>query len=267
MEIRETTIDFWPIEVDATGTRERIGRRVAELLTFTIQDSEPLEFVRVPQGSFLMGAPEPETGSRSNERPLHQVALDTFFLGRIPITQRQWKAVTGRECRGSEFAIGDDLPVVNVWLEEALIFCGSLSKLTGKTIRLPSEAEWEYACRAGTRTAFCYGDLITPEIVNYADSHSGGGPSVPGSFDAPNQFGLIDMHGNVWEWCSDLWHEDYEGAPVDGRPWVTGGDASYCVQRGGSWRSEMSSCRSASRVGDIAHNDEDIVGIRVCFTP
>jgi formylglycine-generating enzyme required for sulfatase activity len=174
---------------------------------------------------------------------------------------------------GEDFR-GQNLPVVNVWLERAIEFCGRLSTLHGENFRLPTEAEWEYACRAGTTTPFSFGETLTTDLANF----DGGQPfkdtpkgefrkclTPVGSFP-PNAFGLYDMHGNIWEWCADIWHENYLGAPEDGSAWLTNGDQSYCVQRGGSWLDRASNCRSAFRVGDIAHNNDHIVGLRVCLS-
>ncbi|MBS1796302.1 MAG: formylglycine-generating enzyme family protein, partial [Acidobacteria bacterium] len=133
--------------------------------------------------------------------------------------------------------------------------------------------EWEYACRAGTTTPFYFGERLTTEQANFNGEQPFGNappgefrkrPTAVGSFP-PNAFGLYDLHGNVWEWCADVWHEDYRNAPADGSAWLAGGDRSYGVQRGGSWLDRASNCRSAFRVGDIAHNDENIVGLRVAL--
>lgn len=225
-----------------------------------------LRLVKIPSGTFSMGSPPSEVGSRENERPVHDVCVSSFYLGVYPVSQLQWRAVMGDlPVIAPEFC-DDRLPVVNVWLEHAHEFCQRLSQLTGITVRLPSEAEWEYACRAGTNTAYSWGDTILPNQVNFRDVSRGvsGGPSAPASIGGPNAFGVCDMHGNVWEWCSDTWHDSYKGAPTDGSPWTSGGDAGYYVQRGGSWTDPAIVCRSAFRVGDIAHNTDNIVGIRVC---
>lgn len=219
--------------------------------------------VQVPAGSFFMGSSALETEKRENETPQHEVNLKSFFLGKFPVAQAQWFAVMKSLPSIGEDFRGRDLPVVNVWLEKAIEFCAKLSALTGEHFRLPSEAEWEYACRAGTKTAFSFGNNLNNNLANFGGRNSG--LTRVGSFP-PNNFGLYDMHGNVWEWCADIWHENYVGAPNDGSAWLTDGDQSYCVQRGGSWIDREKNCRSAFRVGDIAHNDENIVGIRVCLS-
>lgn len=221
-----------------------------------------------------MGSSNFETEKRENETPQHKVYVKSFYLGKFPVTQAQWFAVMKSLPQTGENFRGDNLPVVNVWLEKAIEFCAKLSNLTGKSFRLPSEAEWEYSCRAGTTTPFSFGETITSELANF----NGEQPfkKTPksefrkrliqvGSFP-PNPFGLYDMHGNVWEWCADIWHENYSGAPNDGSAWLTDGDQSYCVQRGGSWIDRATNCRSAFRVGDIAHNNDNIVGLRLSMT-
>lgn len=243
-------------------------------IEFKLSENMSLEMVKIPAGSFLMGSGEFETEKRANETPQHEVRLQSFYLGKFPVTQAQWFAVMKKLPAVSAEFRGDDLPVVNVWLEKAIAFCARLSALTNENFRLPSEAEWEYACRAGTTTPFSFGETITADLANFngAQAFRESPKSVfrkcltaVGSFP-PNAFGLYDMHGNVWEWCADIWHEDYNGAPTDGSAWLTNGDQSYCVQRGGSWIDRATNCRSSFRVGDIAHNNENIVGLRVCMT-
>jgi len=213
-------------------------------------------------GEFLMGSAVDEAEFRENETPQHRVKLPGFYLGKYPITQSQYFIVMNESAPISEEFSGDNLPVVNVFLEKALEFCSKLSKLTNKNFRLPTESEWEYACRAGTKTTFAFGETINKELANFD-----GNALMPiGHFRFANDFGLHDMHGNVWEWCMDFWHADYEDAPLDGSAWMTGGDQSYIVQRGGAWKNGAGNCRSAFRVGDIAHNSDHIVGLRVCMT-
>ena len=221
-----------------------------------------LEMVYIPGGSFQMGSSE-----NSSEQPVHQVTVQPFYMGKYPITQAQWEAVMGNN--PSNFK-GAKRPVENVNWNEAVEFCRKLSENTGKTYRLPSEAEWEYACRAGTTTPFYFGDTITPDLVNYDGNNPyGAAPkglyrqqtTDVGSFP-PNSFGLYDMHGNVWEWCSDKWHDNYSDAPIDGSSWETGGDNNR-VRRGGSWLNHAVNCRSANRYGDSADNRWRYSGFRV----
>ena len=205
-----------------------------------------LEMVYIPGDTFQMGSSE-----SNSEQPLHQVTIKPFYLGKYPITQEQWEAVMGNN--PSEFK-GEKRPVEQVSWDDAVKFCQKLSQKTGKTYRLPAEAEWEYACRAGTTTLFHFGETITPDLVNYDgnypyDSAQSGlyrqQTTDVGSFP-PNPFGLYDMHGNVWEWCSDRWHDNYNGAPTDGSSWETGTDDRR-VLRGGSWLNVAFLCHSALR--------------------
>ena len=227
-----------------------------------------LEMVLIKGGTFTMGAPEDEEGSSDDERPQHQVTVPTFFMGKYQVTQAQWKAVANlpqveRELQPepSHFK-GDNRPVEQVSWYDAVEFCARLSNHTKRKYSLPSEAEWEYACRAGTTTPFHFGETITSELANYNANYTyGASPkgeyreeTTPvGSFGVANAFGLYDMHGNVWEWCLDDWHTNYEGAPEDGSAWFDSEDDNLsqkqerAVLRGGSWYDYPGNCRSACR--------------------
>jgi formylglycine-generating enzyme required for sulfatase activity len=165
--------------------------------------------------------------------------------------------------------------VEQVSWEEAMEFCRRLSQRTELSYTLPSEAQWEYACRAGTTTPFAFGDTLTPDIANYDGNYTyGSGPKGTyrakttdvGSFLA-NAWGLQDMHGNLWEWCLDHWHHNYQGAPSDGTPWVNGGDEALRLLRGGSWIDLPWRCRSAFRSGWRQVNRDADVGFRLCDFP
>ncbi|WP_019499176.1 formylglycine-generating enzyme family protein [Pseudanabaena sp. PCC 6802] len=234
-------------------------------------DAIPLEMVKIPGGTFVMGAPPTEDRSSNSEHPQHEVTVRSFFMGKYPVTQAQYQAVMGKN--PSHFKEnGANCPVENVSWNAAKEFCAKLSELTGKNYRLPSEAEWEYACRAGTTTPFYFGETITPELVNYGGNYPYGeapkGESrqqttAVGIF-SPNAFGLYDMHGNVWEWCEDNWHENYQGAPTDGRAWVDRKKSTNHVSRGGSWSNNAYFCRSAYRINSYADFDlKYYVGFRV----
>ena len=251
------------------GNRWVINRRKQQgtSIVEVIEPGVELELMEIPGGSFTMGAPETEEGSHRSERPQHQVTVPSFCMGKYPITQGQWKAVAGLPKVERDLKVdpsrfkGDRRPVERVSWYDAVEFCARLSKHTGREYRLPSEAQWEYACRAGTTTPFHFGETITSELANYeAQSTYGGGPkgkyreeTTPvGSFDVANAFGLYDMHGNVLEWCLDDWHSNYEGAPVDGSGWMNENDnlsqvEGYAVLRGGSWVDSPILCRSAYR--------------------
>jgi formylglycine-generating enzyme required for sulfatase activity len=226
------------------------------------------QMVYIPQGSFLMGSLNIEKYSRDSEIPKHRVEIAPFYMGRYPVTQAQYQTVMGEN--PSRFK-GPNNPVERVSWHKAKEFCQKLSEQTGKTYRLPSEAEWEYACRAGTTTPFFGEETITSELANCRGASSYGvepeglyrGETTPvGSFP-PNAFGLYDMHGNVQEWCEDVLHKNYEGAPNDGRPWLTGGDHSWRMLRGGSWFFIPRRCRCASRNWDKPVNVGLSNGFRV----
>lgn len=249
-----------------------------------------LEMVLIPAGSFVMGSPEEELERSTSEGPQREVTFrKPFLLGKYPITQAQWRAVAAlpqvdRELDPdpSRFK-GGNRPVESISWYDAQEFCARLSQATGKRYRLPSEAEWEYACRAGTTTPFYFGETLSPDIANY-DGRKGKylkQTSDVGSFPA-NAFGLYDMHGNVWEWCADRWHSNYEGAPTNGSAWIDADEelymralymllrsspascrsASYML-RGGSWFNDPAFCRSATRVYDVPDGASGLIGLRL----
>jgi formylglycine-generating enzyme required for sulfatase activity len=210
------------------------------------------------------------------------VMVSPFFMGKYPVTQAQWRSIANTpvveqelDPDPSEFK-GDDLPVENVLWEQAQEFCARLSRETERSYRLPTEAEWEYACRAGTTTPFYFGETITGKLANYysdityqkeAKVKIRGQTSPVGEFH-PNAFGLYDMHGNVREWCQDNWHNNYEDAPNDGSAWVVGDSGGDHVLRGGSWGLFPGGCRSAIRLNNYPELRDDYVGFRVvCEMP
>ena len=227
-----------------------------------------LEMVYIPGGIFLMGSPENEPRRLGKEGPQHQVTLPPFYISKYPITQNQYQAIMGKN--PSRFP-GGRRPVERVTWYDATEFCQNLSKKTGKNYRLPSESQWEYACRAGTITAFYFGRTITSKLVNYNGNFSyGNAPKGEyrkqttdvGSFP-PNAFGIYDMHGNVWEWCADDRHENYNGAPTDGSVWLDG-EKNLSPLRGGSWDYTPNDCRSAIRYLYIRRGDHsNNTGFRV----
>ena len=217
-----------------------------------------LEMIYVPGGSFLMGSPKDEEARNSNESPQHEVILQAFYMSKYPITQNQYQAIMGNNPSSFE---GESRPVEYVNWYDATEFCQKLSSKTGDVYVLPSESQWEYACRAGTVTPFYFQDTITSELVNYNANHPYGdapkGEYRQETTDVgifpPNAFGLYDMHGNVSEWCQDVWHNSYKGAPIDGSAWESGRSNSYRLLRGGNWSDGSRYCRSAGRV--YAHAD------------
>ena len=247
------------------------------------EDVLPLRMMLIPAGTFLMGSPEGELERADDEGPQHEVTLSQFFMAKYPVTQAQWRVVANLpqvkqtlEPDPSSFK-GDLRPVEQVSWYDAVEFCDRLTRHTNRQYRLPSEAEWEYACRAGTTTPFHFGETLSTDYANYngADENYGAyGPGTRGEyrqettpidhFEGANAYGLTNMHGNVWEWCQDHWHSNYDGAPTDGSAWIEGGDLSYRVRRGGSWDYYPRFCRSASRGSNYPGNRLYYFGFRVC---
>jgi formylglycine-generating enzyme required for sulfatase activity len=277
--------EFETIQVDEQG--QVIERKPGRAFAFRepLADEIGFEMVAVPSGKFMMGSPESEHNRSEDENPQHQVTVQPFFMGKYPVTQAQWYAIANtlpverkldlNSCGFEEDNLpiedvywneADNLPIEGVYWDEAIEFCQRLSRDTGRNYRLPTEAEWEYACRAGTETPFHFGATITPNLANYRGIDCGNANEkwfFSGSYDRgskgiyrddttpvdafpPNAFGLYDMHGNVSEWCLDYWHGNYKGAPADGSAWISGGDDNV-VTRGGSFDTFPAYCRSASR--------------------
>ncbi|MFN5595239.1 MAG: caspase, EACC1-associated type [Aphanizomenon sp.] len=226
-----------------------------------------LEMVHIPGGTFIMGSPENEEGYNKSQSPQHEVTVAAFFMGKYLVTQKQWRIVAALpkininlEPEPSHFQ-GDNLPVEGVSWYDTEEFCARLSQKTNKAYRLPSEAEWEYACRGRTTTAFYFGKTISPELANY-DSQYREKTTEVGIFPA-NPFGLYDMCGNVWEWCEDGWHEDYINATDDGTAWLNDSN-NRRVMRGGSWLIPSENCRSSFRFyADAGFFGCNLFGFRV----
>jgi formylglycine-generating enzyme required for sulfatase activity len=277
--LRALAFDVVTLVADGRETERRRGS--AEQVVEDLGDGVILEMVRIPGGTFVMGAPEGEAGSGDEERPQHRVTVPLFYLSKYAVTIAHWAAVTGALPDGMKildetFTASRRQPVVRVSYNEAEAFCTRLSQTVGRDYRLPTEAEWEYACRAGAAAPFAFGETVTPQVANYAGAPLGTAPAkaknwaatMPvGSLGAANGFGLFDMHGNVWEWCQDLWNGDYVGAPIDGSAWRSGADRRTRVLRGGSWSSSPSFCRSAARSfsGDPTVRSRQI-GFRLAMT-
>ena len=254
--------------------------------TFTAQyypedlgENISLDMVFVPGGTFQMGSPPDEPERQDSEGLQHFVTVPEMFVGKYAVTQAQWRIVADYpqvnielKPNPSNFE-GDSLPVEQVSWHEAVEFCDRLTAKTGRSYRLPSEAQWEYACRGGKSSPFAFGKTLTTDLANYhGNSTYDDGPkgeyrleTIPvGTFPA-NAYGLYDMHGNVWEWCEDHWHGDYEGAPEDGSAWLENGSKpdTERVLRGGSWYNSPRWCRSASRFSLAAGTRGFSVGFRV----
>lgn len=295
--------NFQVVTINARGQQTNSRSNKAECFSENLENDVSLEIVSIAGGAFWMGSPDDEEGRDANEEPQHQVTILPFWIGKFPVTQDQWQAIAAlpRIERSlnpapSNFK-GADLPVEQVSWHDAVEFCARLAQKTGRDYRLPSEAEWEYACRATkttpfhfgktmtlkyadeiamlkaqATTPFHFGETITPEIANYDGNYTySSGPrgnyrqrTTPiGSFQVANAFGLYDMHGNVWEWCADPWHENYRGAPTDGSVWKSGGNDSYRLLRGGAWYCLPSLCRVAQRHWNHPDNGGSGIGFRV----
>lgn len=225
--------------------------------------------ISIPAGSFLRGSKD----GRSTEQPVHQVKVNGFLMGQFEVTQRQWKAVMNSTPSTNQ-TCGEDCPVESVSWDDVQAFVKKLSQLSGKSYRLPSESEWEYAARAGTSSTYWWGDAASHEKANYGTEECCGGlqegrdrweSTAPvGQFE-PNAFGLFDMSGNVAEWVEDVWHKNYFLAPGDGSAWISGTPPELLarVVRGGAWNHDSNSIRSACRAKAIVVEPSDNIGFRV----
>ena len=297
IQIRTQKFTFEVIVVDERGRENNKTTKEAELFREDLGDDVSLEMVKIPSGTFLMGTEDSEIARLcqkygvewfKREQFQHQVTVKSFYMGQYPITQAQWRVVAKMdkvflwdlESNPSHFK-GHDLPVERVSWYNSMEFCARLSRATGKNYRLPSEAEWEYACRAGTNTPFHFGASITTNLANYRGTDDKYQDKVyPGNYAnepkgkylekttaiksfPPNAFGLYDMHGNVWEWCEDDWYSNYINAPGDGTAWPSRMSTNEKVIRGGSWNYFPHYCRSAFRGYVTRDNRSYRVGFRV----
>ncbi len=270
---------FELITVNDQGKAIQPQIRTAHYLREDLGNGVTLDMVYIPGGEFLMGTAAADRDAVIREytrhgvsqadaetwvgwqMPQHRVVVPTFFMGKTAVTQNQWRQVAQLPKIDRDLDVdpakfkGSNRPVERVSWEEAMEFCARLSRHTGNQYRLPSEAEWEYACRAGTTTAFHFGATITADLVNCnAEYPYGNAPkgnyreqTVDVASLPPNGFGLYEMHGNVWEWCADHWQDSYQGAPNDGTAWLDENDNQIRVVRGGSWPLNPWYCRSADR--------------------
>jgi len=263
------TREFETVSVDDQGKIIHRVKSRARIFIEQLDQQVLLEMAFIPGGLFKMGSPARQ--GYEDEHPQHIVSVSPFWLGIKPITQEQWQAVVKKlpPCRFK----GVRLPVDNVSWDDAQLFCSRLSKKTGHIYRLPAEAEWEYACRAGSVSAFHFGETLTTDLANYVGEHTFLSEpkgiyrhtSTEAGCFPPNAFDLYDMHGNVWEWCADAWHADYTGAPFDGKVWDSGDKHAPRVLRGGCWHEIPGNCRSATRLEGKAREREDFFGLRVAL--
>jgi formylglycine-generating enzyme required for sulfatase activity len=270
---------FEVIKIDAHGRETDRYQEHSQHLIEELGNNIRLEMVFVPGGEFLMGSSESERRLYpAEESPIHLVKVQPFLMSKHPITKAQWREVAvlptvGRELQLRPSRQGSaNHPVAQISWYDAVEFCDRLSQTTEHTYRLPSEAEWEYACRAGTITPFYFGETITTDLANYDGNfvyysepkniYRKKTTSV-GTFSFANDFGLFDMHGNVWEWCLDHWHESYECSPINGTAWIEDDEDQNRVIRGGSWRNEPILCRSAYRRFGTATRKSQDTGFRI----
>jgi formylglycine-generating enzyme required for sulfatase activity len=270
--VQETEERYWrtrmgPSVLTIEQETQKASKRGSE---FTECASGCPAMIVVPAGSFKMGSPATEADRSPNEGRQHEVTIaKPFAVGRTEVTFAQWDAcVAAGACR----KLGDnswgrgDRPVINVGWSDAVQYVEWLARMTGKPYRLLSEAEWEYAARAGTTTRFSFGDDDS-ELDRYAwyFKNSDRKTQAVGT-KAANGFGLYDMHGNVYEWVADPWHENYENAPSDGSVWRDNPVPNRHVARSGSWYFDAKNLRSASRVGPPSNLQDGNVGLRVART-
>lgn len=281
----EKTFLFASKQVDVIGkskvlpslkSKEKVNNY--KKLIIELGDRLFLEMMAIPPGTFLMGSPLTDSDSSSDERPQHLVKVPQFYLSTYPVTQKQWQIVATfprinipLNSKPAYFP-GDNLPVEQVSWYEVMEFCDRLSQQTGRIYRLPSEAEWEYACRGRTLTKFWFGNYLSSNIANY-DARGGnaiaenkvflGKTTCVGYFSRKNPFGLGDLHGLVWEWCGDHWHNNYDEAPNDGSAWLSNYSEQYRVIRGGSWYDLPRFCRAACRSYLRPHRRLNRVGFRL----
>ena len=273
-------LETFEFEVPTLDNRGRVRQQrpaTARFFPESLGGSEKIELVAIAPGNFWMGASGAESQAESHEFPRHRVTLAPFFLSKYPITQSQWAAVAtwpkvqrDLDPFPAHFS-GGDRPVESVSWLEAMEFCDRLSQRTGRRYSLPSEAQWEYACRAGTQTPFHTGDTITSQMADYVGTYTYRAEAagdyrqatIPVGHFAPNAFGLHDMHGNVWEWCADRWHANYRGAPTQGQPWVGSSRSAQRAIRGGGWLDAPAKIRAASRSGYLETSLNRTIGFRV----
>jgi eukaryotic-like serine/threonine-protein kinase len=262
------TSQFTTVKLDDRGNIIAKTPDTAQVYKENLINTLDLTMVKIPAGSFIRGSSSREDESESRERPQHRVKIKEFYMGQTEITQAQYQAIMGENL--SSFK-GDNHPVENISWQQAKVFSRKLSLKTGKTYTLPSESQWEYACRAGTTTPFSFGATITTEVANYESEYAyANAPkgtyrkenTAVGKFP-PNAFGLYDLHGNVSEWCEDIWSKNYQNVPIDGKARTKGKYPNRRVFWGGSWYDNLGSCRSAFRYAWVTDDVSSTIGFRV----
>jgi formylglycine-generating enzyme required for sulfatase activity len=267
--IAHTTFTFETVSIDLNGEIIDCNSQTTQSFAENLGNDIELDLVLIPSGEFMMG----NDHHHQDEQPIHQVKLPSFYIGKYPITQAQYRSIMGDD---QGFGLSANYPIEQISWHDALDFCTKLSQQTGRTYTLPSEAQWEYACRAGTNTAFHFGATITPELANYNGDYpyqnaplgeNRAQATLVGSFP-PNAWGVYDLHGNVWEWCLDTYQPNYQGAPTDGSAWganSTERDLNR-VMRGGAWDYVARGCRSAVRCSLAPQSRIAGCGLRVVLS-
>ena len=276
------SFQFNAITVNKKGEIIQKTPQKSQYFTVDLGQGITLDMVVIRRGKFFMGCPAKESKDSKDQQPRHWVTLSSFCMGKYPITQAQWEIIMGNN--PAHFK-GKNRPVESVSWYDCLAFCDTLSQRIGIEFTLPSESQWEYACRgiinpsqyrelSGEETypPFHFGETITSQLANYNSKTTYQQEPLGiyrqqttdvGNFP-PNAFGLYDMHGNVWEWCADTWHDNYHNAPIDGTPWLNGDDQSSPM-RGGSWGGFPAYCRSATRNKVKRDNRSYYNGFRVVY--
>jgi formylglycine-generating enzyme required for sulfatase activity/serine/threonine protein kinase len=259
--------DFETVTLDGDGNAISRKKKQARHFGEDLGEDVILELVEIPGGEFTIGSPKAEEGRIPTEGPQRSVTLPSFWIGKYEVTQEQWREVAKLSIVKSDFNADPSFPlykhgkspVSGVSWDDAVEFCKRLSRKTGREYRLPTEAEWEYAARAGTNAPFAFGATVTPVVANCTQKR----PTTVGSLGVANAFGLFDMTGNVWEWCQDERRDDYNDLSADGS-WTKEGDRQFRRLRGGSWGlTELKLCRSALRYQDAPDARSLIYGFRV----
>ena len=265
-KVSTQTIEFETPTLNGKGEIITRTRHTVEQFTEDLDSGINLDLVVISSGNFQMGSPR-HLGN-VDEQPQHFVTIKSFMMGKFLITQAQWKGIMGKlpPCRFK----GDQLPVERVSWDNAQKFCQKLSNKTGRHYQLPSETQWEYACRAGTNTPFSFGETLTVKVANFNGEHTFLNEprgfyhhvTTEGGAFPPNAFGIYDMHGNLWEWCADNWLDDYSSSPRDSASYQNK-DNRYRVARGGSWHEPPDLCRSAARLRVLQSDADEVMGFRV----
>lgn len=277
MNISKLLIFLFIITCILACTPDKSNEEATQSVTFTV-NGESFEMVLVEGGTFVMGCTsEQGNDCENNEKPAHEETVDTFYIGKYEVTQKLWNAVIGPDLNRSSNAGCDDCPVEQISWKDAQVFITKLRILTKKPFRLPTETEWEYAARGGNRSkGYKYSgsdkiDEVAWYVENYQKNKSGKlGTTHPVGMKKPNELGIYDMSGNVWEWCSDTYTKEYRHNGKEVHPeWPYPGAPLYfrSVLRGGSWGGTAEGCRVSYIDYDVASYRDEYGGFRLALSP